>query len=59
MHPTTAMIDGTITVSSLMKYLIITTAIEKTIEIMKKIGPSVGNSIVLMQTVPALFGKYP
>ena len=53
------MIDGTITVSSFMKYLIITTAIEKTIEIMKKIGPSVGNSIVLIQTVPALFGKYP
>ena len=42
-----------------MKYLIIRTAIEKTIEIMKKIGPKVGNSIVLIQTVPALFGKYP
>lgn len=59
MHPTIAIIDGTTTVSSFMKYLMIRTAIEKTIEIMKKIGPNVGNSIVLMQTVPALLGKYP
>lgn len=59
MHPTTATIDGTITVSSLMKYLIIKTAKEKTIDIMKKIGPNVGNSIVFIHIVPALFGKYP
>jgi hypothetical protein len=42
-----------------MKYFIITIAKEITIEIMKKIGPNVGNSIVFMQTVPALLGKYP
>jgi len=28
-------------------------------EIMKKIGPRVGNSIKFMQIVPALLGKYP
>jgi hypothetical protein len=28
-------------------------------EIMKKMGPRVGNSIVLMHIVPALLGKYP
>ena len=58
MHPTIAMIDGVRTVSSLM-HLIIQIAIERTIEIIKKIGPRVGNSIVFMHIVPALLGKYP
>lgn len=52
------MIEGVRTVSSLM-HLIIQIAIDRTIEIIKKIGPRVGNSIVFMHIVPALFGKYP
>jgi hypothetical protein len=58
MHPTIAIIEGTLKVSSLMHF-IIQIASESTIEIMKKIGPRVGNSMVLMHMVPALLGKYP